>query len=212
VAITRVYLWVIAILALGSLGLTVRGDASSTTPNLALAASLLFLAVVAQHFPIEIGPQHKIDVSLAVYVAVILSFSGAEAVVLVLPAEVVEGVRKHPVVGAKPPCLPNYGGWNGSQSRMNLRLCASSLALMLASSDQHMDLADSPTARWALCPRMAQPSNGSRSLRPRPAWPQMRPNSKCGPMKAALQSAWRTRIRALRITLIAQKSKRPSLG
>jgi signal transduction histidine kinase len=101
----RAYLWLITLLALGVLGLAAGDGPSDRAPSLVLAASLLVLGVLALHFPLELGPQHKIDVSLAVYVADVLSFSPAEAVVLVGATEAVGemtlALRRNPTTGRR---------------------------------------------------------------------------------------------------------------
>lgn len=51
--------------------------------DLGLAVELVVLAVVAQHFPMPFGPQHKVNTSIAVYFTCLLLFDGPAAVVLV---------------------------------------------------------------------------------------------------------------------------------
>src|SRR5689334_3393363 len=82
----RIYLGVMVALAIASLvyRLGRRTLESLPEPSPLIAGALLVgLAIAAQHFPIPVAPQNKVDLSMAVYFAVLLLFGGAAAVGLV---------------------------------------------------------------------------------------------------------------------------------
>ncbi|MDQ6671359.1 MAG: histidine kinase [Chloroflexota bacterium] len=73
--------------------------------DLGVAAELIVLAVIAQHFPMPFGPQHKTDASIAVYFAAVLLFEAPVAVVLVgtshLLGQATLAVRRSPTTGKR---------------------------------------------------------------------------------------------------------------
>jgi signal transduction histidine kinase len=77
-----VYLRAIALLSIAVLAV-VASTSHAVPTDLGLAIELVLLAVVAQHFPLPVGPQHKVDTSIAVYFGCLLLFDAPEAVVLV---------------------------------------------------------------------------------------------------------------------------------
>jgi signal transduction histidine kinase len=84
------YLRLLAIISLALLAELTRiaSAAQAEANDQGLAIELVVLAVIAQHFPLAVGPQHKIDTSIAVYFACVLLFDTPEAVVLVGLAQV----------------------------------------------------------------------------------------------------------------------------
>jgi PAS domain S-box-containing protein len=102
----RVYVWVIAGLGVATLAAAARASpAALSAGDLALAASVVVLGVLAQHFLLEVAPHHKIDMSLAAYFAALLLFSPAAAVVLVGLAQVLGqatlALRRNPATGRR---------------------------------------------------------------------------------------------------------------
>lgn len=71
--------------------------------NYAQLATLVFLAVAAQHFPLTLTPQYKIDVSIGVYFTGLLLFGPPAAMILVgvsqLLGQATLDLRRHPVSG-----------------------------------------------------------------------------------------------------------------
>src|SRR5688500_15444728 len=59
------------------------GGSGPTPPNLSVAALLVGLAVLAQHFPLEAGPRRKVDLAVAVYFASLLLFGTPVGMALV---------------------------------------------------------------------------------------------------------------------------------
>ena len=74
----RAYLSVVALAAMGLLAYWLqawRGPLPADPARLGLAALLVALAAAAQHFPLQLGPHRKVDLSIAVYFASLLLFS-----------------------------------------------------------------------------------------------------------------------------------------
>ena len=77
-----VYLWAVALISIAVLAILASTSHGGPTP-LSLAIELVLLGAIAQHFPLPIGPQHKVDTSIAVYFACVLLFDTPAAVVVV---------------------------------------------------------------------------------------------------------------------------------
>src|SRR5215217_1108030 len=79
-------------------------------PDPALAALLLLLAVIAQHFPLEVAPGYKVTVALAAYVAALLTLGPPAAVALAVAAQLLGGLglwlRRDPATGRRRRGLP----------------------------------------------------------------------------------------------------------
>src|SRR5947199_3219181 len=101
----RVYVWLIAGLGVLVLAIAARAGQALAPGDLGLAISLLVLAVLAQHFLLEVGPHHKIDLSMAAYFATLLLFSPATAVVVVGLAQALGQAtlaqRRNPTTGRR---------------------------------------------------------------------------------------------------------------
>jgi len=82
-AVARLYLWATAIAGIAVLACAAWAPGERAPSSLGLAAELVFLAVVAQNFPLSIGSQHKIDTSIVLYLACLLLFDPRTAVTLV---------------------------------------------------------------------------------------------------------------------------------
>jgi hypothetical protein len=77
-----VYLWTVALISIAVLAILASTSQGGPAP-LGLAIELVLLGAIAQHFPLPVGPQHKIDTSIAVYFACVLLFDTPAAVVVV---------------------------------------------------------------------------------------------------------------------------------
>ncbi len=85
----RTYLWLIGGLSISALTVMARTGSPVNPEQLGLTAVLLPLGVLAQHFPVQVAPHHKINVAFAAYIASVLALPGAAAVWLVGAAQVV---------------------------------------------------------------------------------------------------------------------------
>ena len=98
------YLWAVGVASVVVLAWLAR-LAPPVPVELGLAAELVVLAVVAQHFPMPLGPQHKLDTSIAVYFACLLLFDAPQAVVLVgisqLVGQATLALRRSPSTGKR---------------------------------------------------------------------------------------------------------------
>src|SRR5690348_16327468 len=94
------YLGGITLAAGGAVFYWLRACPEPVTPAAALVALFVLLAVIAEHFPLPIGPQRKVDATIAVYFASLLLFGAAVAVVLVglaqLLGQVTLAMRRNP--------------------------------------------------------------------------------------------------------------------
>ena len=101
----KVYVWLVAGLGVAVLGLAARAGPALAPSDLGLAASLLVLGILAQHYLLEVALHHKIDMSLAAYFAALLLFSPAAAVVLVGLAQALGqatlALRHNPATGRR---------------------------------------------------------------------------------------------------------------
>src|SRR5919202_1572045 len=101
----RAYVWLVAGLGVGVLAGAARAGQGLAAGDLGLAASLLVLGVLAQHFLLEVAPRHKIDMSLAADFAALLLFSPPAAVVLVGLAQALGqatlALRRNPTTGRR---------------------------------------------------------------------------------------------------------------
>jgi signal transduction histidine kinase len=68
----RLYLWLMVVAAGGGLGVLTLQQPEPQAPNLLVVAELAALTVVAQHFPLALGPRRQLDLSLAVHFAIVL--------------------------------------------------------------------------------------------------------------------------------------------
>src|SRR5919202_6593093 len=101
----RAYVWLLAGCGIGTLVAAVRAGPPLAASDLGLAASLLLLAILAQHFLLEVAPHHKIDTSLAAYFAAVLCFPPSAAIVLVGLAQALGQaglcLRRNPATGRR---------------------------------------------------------------------------------------------------------------
>ena len=101
----RVYLWSMALAGLGTLAFWVWMWHGPAPTNVGLVLFLAALAAFAQHFPLPIGPRHKVDASSAVYFAALLLFGMPVAVGLVGVSQLAGGatlaLRRNPVSGKR---------------------------------------------------------------------------------------------------------------
>lgn len=82
-ALARGYLWLMAIAAAGMQGYWLQAWRGSHPTSLGLVVLLIVLASVAQHFPVRVGRQRKVDVSASAYFASLLLFGAPLAVAVV---------------------------------------------------------------------------------------------------------------------------------
>src|SRR5919206_280341 len=101
----KLYVWLVAGLGVACLGLAARAGPPLAPSQLGLAASLLVLGILAQHYLLEVALHHKIDMSLAAYFAALLLFPPAAAVVLVGVAQALGqatlALRHNPATGRR---------------------------------------------------------------------------------------------------------------
>jgi PAS domain S-box-containing protein len=101
----RLYLWLIAGLGVATLAAAARAGSALPPRDLALAVSLVVLAALAQHFLLEVGSHHKIDMSLAADFAALLLFPPAAAIVVVGLAQALGqatlALRRNPATGRR---------------------------------------------------------------------------------------------------------------
>ena len=101
----KLYVWLVAGLGVACLGLAARAGPPLAPSQLGLAASLLVLGILAQHYLLEVALHHKIDMSLAAYFAALLLFPPAAAVVLVGVAQALGqatlALRRNPATGQR---------------------------------------------------------------------------------------------------------------
>jgi signal transduction histidine kinase len=83
VRLAAIYQRSLAILSIAVVAYLTRTTHALAGGDQELAIELVVLAVIAQHFPLAVGPQHKVDTSIAVYFACMLLFDVPVAVVLV---------------------------------------------------------------------------------------------------------------------------------
>src|SRR5947209_5991554 len=101
----RAYLWSMALAGLGALAYWAWEWHGPAPTNIGLVVFLAALAAFAQHFPLPIGPRHKVDASSAVYFAALLLFGMPVAVGLVGVSRLGGGstlaLRRNPVSGKR---------------------------------------------------------------------------------------------------------------
>ncbi len=104
-AAARCYLWALVLAAPGFLAWWAWAWRGPVAPNGGLMALLVVLAVLAQHFPLPLGPRHKLDTSIAIYFACLLLFSVPVAMALVGVGQLLGGAtlipRRNPATGKR---------------------------------------------------------------------------------------------------------------
>src|SRR6266511_1242412 len=110
--LTWIYLGLMALAAAGALFAwlkawrgPIRPSLQSPPAGLGSVAFLVLLAVLAQHFPVMIAPNRKVDTSIAVYFAFLLLFGAPAAVALVglsqLLGQGTLALRRNPITGRR---------------------------------------------------------------------------------------------------------------
>ncbi|HEX2035145.1 MAG TPA: ATP-binding protein [Chloroflexota bacterium] len=104
----QVYLYLVALSAAVIIAywlLAWQGPLLPQGPGLITMVMLVVLGILAQHFPLVIGPRYKVDVSIAVYFACLLRFGAPVALVLVgvshLVGQTTMAMRRNPVSGVR---------------------------------------------------------------------------------------------------------------
>jgi signal transduction histidine kinase len=107
---TLAYLGGITLAAGGTVFYWLRAWPAALTPVTLLVPLFVLLAVIAQHFPLPIGPQRKVDASISVYFASLLLFGAAVAVLVVglaqLLGQLTLAMRRNPSNGRRRRGLP----------------------------------------------------------------------------------------------------------
>jgi len=88
----RRYLGFLTLVATGLLAWWLSRWGAWTTPATGLAVMLFLLAVVAQHFPLEVAPGYKVTVGGAAYLAALPTLGPPATLVLVAGAQLVGGI------------------------------------------------------------------------------------------------------------------------
>jgi signal transduction histidine kinase len=103
----------IGVVVAAAIGLTLFWSRTWTAPafrSAGLAALLVVLASIAQHFPLPVGPQRKIDASISVYFASLLVFGAIEAIAVVGVAQALGqatlALRRNPQTGRRRRGIP----------------------------------------------------------------------------------------------------------
>src|ERR671936_868312 len=104
----RGYLWLVALCAIGLLAYWVQawhGRTPAGSADLGLMVLLPILAAMAQHFPLQVGPQRKVDVSIAIYFACLWLFGAPLAMALVGASQLLGqstlALRRNPSTGQR---------------------------------------------------------------------------------------------------------------
>jgi signal transduction histidine kinase len=101
--LAQIYLWLMACAAIGAQVYWLAAWQGPVPSDLGLIALMLVLAILAQHFPVAIGPRRKVDVSVAAYFASMLLFGAPMAVALVgashLTGQLTLTLRRNPATG-----------------------------------------------------------------------------------------------------------------
>ncbi|MGH2354167.1 MAG: hypothetical protein ACRDJN_21385, partial [Chloroflexota bacterium] len=99
------YLWLVLLAAGGLLVYWLRAWHGPAPTDVGLMLVMVGLAVAAQHFPLTLTPQYKMDLSIAAYFACLLLFGAPGAMLLVGLSQVLGqatlGLRRHPVSGKR---------------------------------------------------------------------------------------------------------------
>ena len=99
----RSYLWFMVCAAVAAQGLWLIAWRGPIPNDFGLPTLIAALAVLAQHFPVEIAPKRKVDVSVSAYFASLLLFGAPVAVALVgvshLLGQLTLCLRRNPVTG-----------------------------------------------------------------------------------------------------------------
>lgn len=82
----HIFLGAMAAIAVGCLAKWLGGNPFAASPDRSAILAMVLLAglgIAAQHFPLPVAPQNKIDLSMAVYFAALLLFGGASTLGIV---------------------------------------------------------------------------------------------------------------------------------